>query len=717
MKKGYSLFIMLILVVFFFACFPTVALPMSAQKSKKPELKEMYATWLQEVQHIISNPEREAFNNLQTDEQRDRFMEAFWRFRDPTPGTTKNELKEEHYRRLEYVSSQFGRGTPRPGWMTDQGRVYILLGEPITRRRFPEERTTFPMEIWFYDGDIKKELPPHFNLLFYKRSGVGEYKLYSPFSDRVQSLIADPGLQFAREDALYWAIRQNVDAEAADAAFNLVPGRPFDPRFPRPTFSSQDLLNTIEDLPNKIEEPLYAQAILHGLPVVELDLVYKTLEFDFLHHYFKGPEGGFFIYYAWKLNPEQVSLGQHEDKYYFSFHINGQLKNEQERVISSVRDSVVSYLGEKEFEAIKAAPVSYQNRLPGIPGSYTFHLLVSNPVSKEYGTMEGRVYIPDLASAPAPIELGELLQAYQIERLDNPSQTVSYPFQYGDIRILPNFTRDYLRDGKLYLYFQLYCVRESEYFQKGTGYQLRYSILKANVETYSFSESIDFSAADRYGTISLMKEMPLTGLAPGEYTINISVLRGENEVITAKNTEFTVLRETRIFRPLIFAKKIPSLTDYSNNSAWAEQYRLEGKTSEAITELKKAIVKNPDSRKDRELLGRLLLQDERHEEAIEVLHPLFVQTPNDFTVVSYLAVCSYRLGKFSEAIKYYEIALQLQPENIGLLNATADAYLKLDNKSRAKEYWERSLKLDPNQPLIKKEMEKLKESSSPPPKS
>ncbi|MDH5405051.1 MAG: GWxTD domain-containing protein [Candidatus Aminicenantes bacterium] len=716
MKNRHSLFIGIILGTFFFACFPTVALPMSAQKSKSPELKEKYITWLQEVEHIISKAEREAFNQLQADEQRDRFIEAFWKLRDPTPGTTKNEFREEHYRRLEYAKSQFGRGTPRPGWMTDQGKVYILLGEPITRRRFPEERTTFPMEIWFYDGDIKKGLPPHFNLLFFKSGGVGEYKLYSPFADRVQSLIADPGLQFAREDALYWAIRQNVDAEAAEAAFNLVPGRPFDPRLPRPTFDSQDLLNSIEDLPNKIEEPLYAQAILQGLPVVELDLVYKTLEFDFLHHYFKGPEGNFFLYYAWKLNPEQVSLGQHEDKYYFSFHINGQLKDEKERVISSVRDSVVSYLGEKEFEAIKAAPVSYQNRLPIIPGSYTFHLLVSNPVSKEYGTMEGRVYIPDLTSAPAPIELGELLQAYQIERVDNPSQTVSYPFQYRDIRIFPNFTRDYLRDGKLYLYFQLYCVRESEYFQKGTGYQLRYSILKASVETYSFSENIDFFAADRYGTIPLLKEIPLTGLAPGEYTLNISVLRGETEVITAKQAEFTITRESRTFRPLIFAKKIPSLTDYSNNSAWAEQYQMEGNTSEAIAELKKALIKNPDSRKDRELLGRLLLQDERYEEAIEVLHPLFVQTPNDFAIVSYLAICSYRLENFSEAVKYYEIALQLQPSNIGLLNATADAYLKFGNRAKAKEYFENSLKLDPNQPIIKKEIEKLKESSTPPPK-
>ena len=715
MKKEVSLLIRLILAVFILVSLPTFALLMEAQQSKKPELKPKYLNWLQEVEYIISKVEREAFSQLQTDEQRDRFIEAFWKFRDPTPGTPQNEFREEHYRRLKYVDSQFGRDTPRPGWMTDQGKVYILLGEPITMRRFPEERTTYPMEIWFYAGDIKKGLPPHFNLLFFKSGGVGEYKLYSPFADRVQSLIVDPGLQFAREDALYWAIRQNVDAEAAEAAFNLVPGRPFDPRLPRPTFASQDLLNTIEDLPNKIEEPLYAQAIVEGLPLVELDLVYKTLEFDFLHHYFKGPEGGLFLYYGWKLNPEKVSLGQHEDKYYFSFHINGQLKDEQDRIIYNMRDRVVSYLEEKEFEAVKAAPVSYQNRLPIIPSSYTFHLMVSNPVSKEYGTAERRVYIPDLASAPAPIELGELLQAYQIEKLESQDQAVSYPFQYGDIRILPNFTRDYLKDGKLYLYFQLYCLRETDYFQKGTDYQVKYTILKEDEEIYSFSENIDFSVADPYGTIPLLKEIPLTGLTPGEYALNISILRGEGEVITAKQTEFTVIKETRIFRPLIFAKKIPPLTDSSNHSAWAEQYQLEGKTSEAIAELRKAIVKNPDSRKERELLARILLQDERYEEAIEVLHPLFVQTPNDFTVVSYLAVCYYRLGNFSEAIRYYEIGLQLQPTNTSLLNATAEAYLKLGDKAKAKEYFEKSLKLDPNQPLIKKEIDKLKQGDIPPP--
>ena len=713
MKQGISLFVKLTLAVLLLVSLPTFALSMGAQESKKPKLKEKYLKWSQEVEHIISKVERETFDQLPTDEQRDRFIEAFWKFRDPTPGTTKNEFQEEHYRRFKYANSQFGRDTPRPGWMTDQGRVYILLGEPIERRRFPEERTTYPMEIWFYEGDIKKELPPHFNLLFYKRGGVGEYRLYSPLSDRVQSLIVDPGLQFAREDALYWAIRQNVDAEVADAAFNLVPGRPFDPRFPRPTLASQDLLNTIRDLPNKIEEPLYAQAILQGLPMVELDLVYKTLEFDFLHHYFKGPEGNFFLYYAWKMNPEKVSLGQHEDKYYFSFNISGQLKDEKERVVYNVRDRVVSYIEEKEFEAIKAAPVCYQNRLPIIPGSYTFHLLVSNPVSKEYGTTEKQAYIPDLTSAPAPIELGELQQAYQIERLDNPIQTVSYPFQYGDIRILPNFTRDYLRDGKLYLYFQLYCLKDADQLQKEANHQLRYSILKGDEEIYSFSEKIDFFTADPYGTIPLLKEIPLTGLAPGEYTINISVLRGDTEVITANQSEFTVIGETRIYRPLIFAKKIPPLKDSSNNSDRAEQYRVEGKTSEAIAELKKAIAKNPDSRKDRELLGRLLLQSERYEEAINVLHPLFVQTPNDFTVVSYLAVCSYRLGNFSEAIRYYEIGLRLQPTNTSLLNATADAYLKLGDKAKAQEYFERSLKLDPHQPLIEKEVEKLKGNKPP----
>ena len=429
-------------------------------EKQKSELKPKYAKWLQEVHHIITKIEKNAFDKLKTDEQRERFIKAFWQHRDPTPGTPKNEFKEEHYRRWEHANTYYGRGTSRPGWMTDMGRTYILVGEPISTKRLIEAGATYPMELWFCSGDPKKGLPGHFYLLFFKRSGVGEYRLYSPFADGIRNLISDPSLVMASESEMYWSLRQNVDGEVAEAAFNLVPGEYFDPRFPRATFGSQNLINSIDDLPNQIPEPYYAQAILENLPIVELEYRFHTLEPDFLSHYFRGPEVDFFLYYGWKLPPQKVSLGQYEDRYYFSFKIEGQLKDTKDNTLLSINDEATSYLSKKEFDAVKAAPISFQSRLVVNSGFYSLQLLLRNPISKEFGSIRQNVYIPDLSLSAGGLFLSQILQGYKIERLE--TSIINKPFQFDNIHFYPNFTSRYLRDSKIYLYFQVYCLKKLE---------------------------------------------------------------------------------------------------------------------------------------------------------------------------------------------------------------------------------------------------------------
>ena len=101
---------------------------LSKEKVNPPE---NYKKWIEEeVAYIITSKEKSVFLQLKTDRERDIFIEAFWKQRDPTSGTARNEFKEEHYRRVSYANEYFGRGTPRPGWKTDQGRIYIVLGKP-----------------------------------------------------------------------------------------------------------------------------------------------------------------------------------------------------------------------------------------------------------------------------------------------------------------------------------------------------------------------------------------------------------------------------------------------------------------------------------------------------------------------------------------------------------------------------------------------------------
>ena len=61
----------------------------------------------QDVAYIITDAERNAFKNLQSDPELEHFIEQFWQRRDPTPGTVENEFKEEHYRRIAYANDHF----------------------------------------------------------------------------------------------------------------------------------------------------------------------------------------------------------------------------------------------------------------------------------------------------------------------------------------------------------------------------------------------------------------------------------------------------------------------------------------------------------------------------------------------------------------------------------------------------------------------------------
>lgn len=108
--------------------------------------ERQYKEWLeQEVVWIMSKAERQRFEKLKTDPQRDEFIEQFWKDRDPTPGTAKNEYKEQHYQRLKSATENFKEGIP--GWRTDRGRVYIIHGPPVS------QNVQADREIWTYNSN------------------------------------------------------------------------------------------------------------------------------------------------------------------------------------------------------------------------------------------------------------------------------------------------------------------------------------------------------------------------------------------------------------------------------------------------------------------------------------------------------------------------------------------------------------------------------------
>jgi GWxTD domain-containing protein len=175
------------------------------------ELPSPYRKWLNEdVAYIITDRERAAYRNLQTDEEREQFITQFWLVRDPTPGTIENEFKEEHYRRIGYANEHFS--TQIPGWKTDRGRVYITYGPPdeiddhssggAYQRPAAEgggTTTTFPFQQWRYR--LIEGIGTNVIIEFVDPTMSGEFRMTRDPSEK-DALLYVPGAALTQREQL-----------------------------------------------------------------------------------------------------------------------------------------------------------------------------------------------------------------------------------------------------------------------------------------------------------------------------------------------------------------------------------------------------------------------------------------------------------------------------------------------------------------------------------
>jgi len=128
--------------------------------------------WLrQDVAYLASDAEKAAYLSLATDAERYAFIERFWQQRDPSPGTTKNEFRDQHYWRIAYANERFRAA--EAGWKTDRGRIYITLGPPDQIEAHPSgDDKSGPFEIWIYRNTVHLSILMQFrNTIFLEETG------------------------------------------------------------------------------------------------------------------------------------------------------------------------------------------------------------------------------------------------------------------------------------------------------------------------------------------------------------------------------------------------------------------------------------------------------------------------------------------------------------------------------------------------------------------
>ena len=168
MKRAFLLFGLAILMC------ASAAAQQQARRAKpdSPARSEVYVKWLDEdVAYIITPEERRAFQMLKSDEQREEFINAFWRRRDPNLDTETNEYRDEHYGRVAHANEHYAAPNAA-GWKTDRGRIHIMYGKPHSVSK------TSDGEVWVYR--VLPGVGTNIEIKFVLDTATGDLRLQKP---------------------------------------------------------------------------------------------------------------------------------------------------------------------------------------------------------------------------------------------------------------------------------------------------------------------------------------------------------------------------------------------------------------------------------------------------------------------------------------------------------------------------------------------------------
>lgn len=154
------------------------------RKDRIAALAEKHRQFLMDVEPIIIATERDTFLKLDTEPQRDAFIDDFWRRRDVAHGTTNNAARLEYYNHLEFVKENFGQIS------SDRGRVYLVNGPPAEIIDIKCSTYFQPIQIFRY-GRLPN-FGTDFRILFYIPQHMNEYRLWIPidFARAYQDLLS-----------------------------------------------------------------------------------------------------------------------------------------------------------------------------------------------------------------------------------------------------------------------------------------------------------------------------------------------------------------------------------------------------------------------------------------------------------------------------------------------------------------------------------------------
>jgi len=669
-----------------------VEAPAQGKKISAKDLEPKYKQWLQEeVVYITTKKEKEIFLQLQTNRERDIFIEAFWKQRDPTPNTPANEFKDEHYRRIKYANQYFGKDSPQPGWSTDMGRIYIMLGEPKQIDRYESQSDIYPLQVWFYQGMFEFGLPDAFYVVFFKKYNAGEYVLYSPIQDGPQGLMVHYAGDQASYTNAYYELRERYP-ELADLSINLIPNEIMTGTTPS---MASDLLiaNKIPKAPTYKVKDSYAEKLLAYKDIIEVDYTANYIESEFLVSVYQDSRQTAFVHYL--IEPSRLSFEQYGDRFVSNLEVDGNITNEKGQFVYQFERRIPIEMSSRQIAAIRDKLFSYQDIFPIIPGDYKLSVIWKNAVSKEFTTFECPIKIP----GPKAAWISPLILANKSEQNTKYASQVK-PFMFAGTQLRPSPRNDFMQGDTLSAFVQLHGL--SPELRKSGRFEL--AIMREGEKVHSLVRNL----SDIPDPANILEEFPLTSFQPAYYIMEAILLDGSGNQAISEKAPFYITPLAQLNRPWVLSMPFPSPDSPEITYILGKQHFNRKELTEAITLLESAFRRVPAEKKYALDLARAYFDKKDFIRAKETAR-IFVDDEEESGFLLLLGQSSEALGQTADAISFYETYLMRFGTNINVLNSLGNCYLAIDERQEALTAFEKSLEIEPGQEKIKALVRSLKE--------
>lgn len=486
--------------------------PTTKPKNVKPELKDAYKRWLNtDVAYIITKEEKNAFRALATDEERENFIENFWRRRDPNPDTEENEYREEYYERIAYANEKFTSGIP--GWKTDRGRIYIAWGKPDSIESHPSggnynrpsyegggSTTTYPFEVWWYRH--LEGVGDGLEIEFVDPTGTGEYRIARNANEK-DALLNVPGAGLTTAEQLGLSNK-------GDRISGINSGQQNFMREQDTPFRRMEIINNLQRPPQVKFSDL---AGIAGGDSGVLDN--NPLNFDLRIDFFRQSDDRVIATFTVQTNNKDLKFEPSGGLETARLNVFGRVTAVSGKRSGIFEDAVVTTASREELTDMRDRKSVYQKAIALTPGTYKVDVVVRDVGTGNRGIVNMGFTVPKYDDKK--LSTSSMILASKLR--STTDRDIGGQFVIGNAKVIPNLSGVYKQGQEVGVYLQVYNAGIDQTTLR-PAVDVEYVLMKGGKEIFRQPE--DWSGLSDSGQrLTLARLLPTDRLPVGEYELKV----------------------------------------------------------------------------------------------------------------------------------------------------------------------------------------------------